>query len=107
MLPGKSKIKLGAANGTPIETYGEKLVKFEMEGVEGKAGMRFLMTDVQKPLAAVSAIVEAGNEVVFRSGANDSFIRNPKTGEKVPLKRERGTYTMEVVVDDPVFSGQA
>ena len=106
-LPGKTKVKLEAANGTPIETYGEKLVKFEMEGVRGKAGMKFLMTDVQKPLAAVSAIVEAGNEVVFRSGANDSFIRNPKTGEKVPLKRERGTYTMEVVVDDPGFSGQA
>ena len=106
-LPGKTKIKLEAANGTPIETYGEKLVKFEMEGVKGKAGVKFLMTDVQKPLAAVSAIVEAGNEVVFRSGTNDSFIRNPKTGEKVQLKRERGTYTMEVVVDDPGFSGQA
>ena len=106
-LPSKTKIKLEAANGTPIETYGEKLVKFEMDGVEGKAGMKFLMTDVQKPLAAVSAIVEAGNEVVFRSGVNDSFIRNPKTGEKVPLKRERGTYTMEVVVDDQGFSRQA
>ena len=106
-LPGKSKVKLEAANGTPIETYGEKLVKFEMEGVKGKAGMKFLMTDVQKPLAAVSAIVEAGNEVVFRPGTNDSFILNPKTGEKVQLKRERGTYTMEVVVEDPGFSGQA
>ena len=106
-LPGRSKIRLEAANGTPIETYGEKLVKFEMEGVKGKAGMRFLMTDVQKPLAAVSAIVEAGNEVVFRNGTHDSFIRNPRTGEKVQLKRERGTYTMEVVVDDPDFSGRA
>ena len=106
-MPGRSKIRLEAANGTPIETYGEKLVKFEMEGVKGKAGMRFLMTDVQKPLAAVSAIVEAGNEVVFRNGTHDSFIRNPRTGEKVQLKRERGTYTMEVVVDDPDFSGRA
>ena len=106
-MPRRSKIRLEAANGTPIETYGEKLVKFEMEGVKGKAGMRFLMTDVQKPLAAVSAIVEAGNEVVFRNGSNDSFIRNPRTGEKVQLKRERGTYTMEVVVDDPDFSGRA
>ena len=106
-LPGKSKVKLEAANGTPIETYGEKLVKFEMEGVEGKAGMKFLMTDVQKPLAAVSAIVEAGNEVVFKQGANDSFILNPKTGEKVRLKRERGTYTMEVEVEDLDFIGRA
>ena len=96
-----------AANGTPIETYGEKLVKFEMEGVKGKAGMKFLMTDVRKPLAAVSAIVEAGNEVVFKPGVNDSFILNPQTGKKVQLKRERGTYTMEVEVEDAHLSGRA
>ena len=106
-LSGKSMIKLEAANGTPIKTYGEKLVKFEMDGAKGKAGMRFLMTDVQKPLAAVSAIVEAGNEVVFKPGANDSFILNPRTGEKVQLKREKGTYTMEVEVEDADFSGRA
>ena len=106
-LPGKSAVKLEAANGTPIETYGEKLVKFEMDGVKSKAGMRFLVTDVRKPLAAVSAIVEAGNEVVFKPGARDSFILNPRTGEKVQLKREKGTYTMEVEVEDAGFSGQA
>ena len=111
-MPGKDTIgaiavKLEAANGTPIETYGEKLVRFEMEGVKGKAGMKFLMTDVRKPLAAVSAIVEAGNEVVFKPGVNDSFILNPRTGEKVQLKREKGTYTMEVEVEDMDFSGRA
>ena len=106
-LSGKSAVKLEAANGTPIETYGEKLVRFEMEGVKGKAGMKFLMTDVRKPLAAVSAIVEAGNEVVFKPGVYDSFILNPRTGEKVQLKREKGTYTMEVEVEDMDFSGRA
>ena len=83
------------------------MVRFGVEGVKGKAGMRFVLSDVQKPLAAVSAIVAAGNEAVFRSGVNDSFIRNPRTGEKAPLRRERGTYTMEVEVDDPGFTGQA
>lgn len=106
-LPRSSTVKLEAANGTPIETYGERLVKFGMEGVKDKAGMKFLMTDVKKPLAAVSAIVEAGNEVVFRPGVWDSFILNPRTGEKVPLKRERGTYTLEVEVDESDFSGRA
>ena len=76
-----------------------------MEGVKGKAGMKFLVSDVQKPLAAVSAIVEAGNEVIFKKGVRDSYILNPKTGEKAKLKKERGTYTMEVVVDDQGFSG--
>ena len=106
-LAGATKTKLEAANGTPIKTYGEKLVKFEMDGVTGKAGMKFLVSDVQKPLAAVSAIVEAGNEVVFKKGARDSYILNPRTGERARLKKERGTYTMEVTVDDPGFSGQA
>ena len=106
-MAGATRTKLEAANGTPIKTYGEKQVKFEMDGVTGKAGMKFLVSDVQKPLAAVSAIVEAGNEVVFKPGARDSFILNPRTGEKVQLKREKGTYTMEVEVEDAGFSGQA
>ena len=106
-MAGATRTKLEAANGTPIKTYGEKLVKFEMDGVTCKAGMESLVSDVQKPLAAVSAIVEAGNEVVFKRGARDSYILNPKTGERAKLKKERGTYTMEVTVDDPGFSGQA
>ena len=75
--------------------------------INGPRGAVFEVTDVQKPLAAVSAIVEAGNEVVFKPGARDSFILNPRTGEKVQLKREKGTYTMEVEVEDAGFSGQA
>ena len=45
--------------------------------------------------------------MVFKPGVNDSFILNPRTGEKVQLKRERGTYTMEVEVEDADFSGRA
>ena len=63
-----SKTKLEAANGTPIKTFGERMVQFGVRGLKGKAGMKFMVADVQKPLAAVSAIVAAGNEVVFRAG---------------------------------------
>ena len=45
--------------------------------------------------------------MIFKKGVRDSYILNPKTGEKAKLKKERGTYTMEVVVDDQGFSGQA
>ena len=106
-LPRSSAVKLEAANGTPIETYGEKLVKVGMEGVKGKGEMKLLMTDLKQPLAAVSAIVEAGNEVVFKPGVYGSFIFNPRTGDKVQLKREKGTYTMKVEVEGPDFSGRA
>ena len=69
--------------------------------------MKLMVADVRKPLAAVSAIVAAGNEVVFGAGERGSFIRNPRTGEKVHLKEERGTYTMEVDPGPPGFTGQA
>ena len=56
-------MKLVAANGTDISAHGEKMVKFRA-GEKG-CGMKFLVTDVKKPLAAVSAIVDEGNVVVF------------------------------------------
>ena len=37
-------------------------------------GMNFLMTDVKKPLAAVGAIVDCGNRVVFE--AKGGFIEH-------------------------------
>ena len=98
---------MSAANGTPIETFGERMLRFGAKGLRGKAEMKFMMADVRKPLAAVSAIVAAGNEVVFGAGEKGSFIRNPRTGEKVHLKEERGTYTMEVDPGPPGFTGQA
>ena len=59
--------------------------------------MEFVVTDVTKPLAAVSAIVEAGNRVVFDK--QGSFVQNTTTGERIELTCEKGTYTMEVDVD--------
>lgn len=59
--------------------------------------MEFLVTDVVKPLAAVSAILDAGKKVVFNKVG--SFIRNLKMGEKVYPKRKRGAYAMKVSVD--------
>ena len=54
---------LCAANGTKIEVEGEALLKFK----KGKKlmGMKFLDADVQKPLGAASAMVDAGNTVIL------------------------------------------
>ena len=60
--------------------------------------MVFIVTDVTKPLAAVSTIVGAGNFVVFKPGRFGSYIVNDKTGEKIGLECENGTYAMEVQV---------
>lgn len=48
--------------------------------------MDFLVTDVVKLLATVSAIVDAGNEAVFAK--EGSFIRHIQAGEKKFVKTE-------------------
>ena len=56
--------------------------------------MNFSVTDCKKPLASVSKIVDRGNRVVFDE--DESYILNKKTGEKISLERDRGTYVMVV-----------
>ena len=88
------KIKLMAANGQEMPVDGEKVVKFETDG--RKCGMRFLVTDTKKPLAAVSSIVDEGNVVVFGPGPWGSFIQNVNNGEKIFMTRKKGTYVIQV-----------
>ena len=94
------KIKLTAANGTDIPVYGQRRIDFRVD--DRKCGMNFLVTDVHKPLAAVSAIVDQGNTVVFSKGEWGNYIENDTTGERIYLNRERGTYVMEVDFVDEV-----
>ena len=93
--PLKKNIKLVAANGSRIEVLGEKVVRFEKDGVE--CGMRYLITDVKKPLAAVSSMVDEGNRVVF--DAEGSFIENKATGKRIELERANGTFVMKLNID--------
>ena len=81
-----------AANGSRMQNYGGTQVKFEKDG-KVKA-MNFEVTDCKKPLASVARIVDQGNKVVFDEG--ESYILNKKTGEKIMLERERGTFVMTV-----------
>ena len=50
----------------------------------------------QKPLAAVSSIVDEGNVVVFGPGPWGSFIQNVQSGEKIMMTRKKGTYVISV-----------
>ena len=83
-----------AANGQEMKVDGEKVVKFVTN--ERQCGIKFLVTDVKKPLAAVSAIVDEGNVVVFGPGPWGSFIQNLASGEKIPMERRKGTYVIKV-----------
>ena len=86
----KSKPKLTAANGTNIEVFGEAILEFVKDGKD--CGMRFLDSDVKKPLAAVSAMNDEGNTVVF-SRKWGSYVENDETGERIKMD------TFEMVLD--------
>ena len=72
------KPKLAAANGTKIVVYGEAVLEFEEGGMQ--CGMRFLDSDVRKPLAAVSAMSDEKNTVVL-SRKWGNYIENDGAGK--------------------------
>ena len=85
------KPKLAAANRTQIEVYGEAVLEFEKGGRQ--CGMRFLVSDVKKPLASVSSMNDEGNTIVInRKWGN--YIENDITGEKIPMERVGETFEM-------------
>ena len=86
-------MKFCAANGTPIQNYGRRQVLFKAKGKDGINGMQFHVTDVKKPLASVSRIVQNGSTVHF--SPEESYIMSA-SGEKIELRLERGVYVMDV-----------
>ena len=59
-------------------------------------GMTFQAAPVKKPLGAVSRIAQKGNIVQFGPKAEDCFIMNVNTGEKMFMELEKGTYVINV-----------
>lgn len=103
----KGQAKYVAANGSRMGNYGQKKVPLRTNMGGNKQAITFQVTDVTKPLAAVSRIVEKGNVVQFGPKAEDNFIRN-SAGSKIPIRQERGTYVIDVQYDESaVFTRQA
>ena len=72
-------------------------------GKERTIGLPFQVCNVQRPLAAVRRICEAGNIVQFGPEVKDNFIKNVATKEVIWLKQERGQYIMEASLLEPPF----
>ena len=111
-VPEDQRIKLRSANGGKIEHYGEKVVSFKTNDQEDAKGMRFQVCDVQRPLAAVWRIVEQGNVVQFGPMANDNYIWDPHTQEKIMMRRKGRSFVLDVDMvkrsqEEPPFMGQA
>ena len=62
LVEGEAKrmgVKYVAMNGDKIENYGEKKIRFKKEGLGGTNDMLFQVTDVGKPVASVSRILDS------------------------------------------------
>ena len=63
--------------------------------------MLFQVTDVGKPLASVTRILDKGNTVVFSRKPGGSYIMNNHSGQKIQLTEEKGTFVMDVEYLEP------
>ena len=100
----RNHIGFVAANGARMKNFGALKVDFRKGGKP--MSMNFHATNVKKPLAAVCRITECGNKVCFGPKPEDNYIMNVQTNEVILMKRDRGTYVLEVDLNDSsVFTG--
>ena len=67
----------------------------------GISDMLFQVTDVGKPLASVTRILDKVNSVVFSRKQGGFYIVNNSGGQKIQLTEEKGTFVMDVEYLEP------
>ena len=78
------------ACGGKMNHYGERRTTFKAGGGDSVMGMKFQVSDVQKPLAAVWRIAERGNRVCFGPDPRYNYIENIASGKKINMIRKGG-----------------
>ena len=97
-----------AANGARIPNEGEVDLPFETKDGSPHS-WTFQVAEVNKVLAAVSALVDAGHRVTFdkdlATGVDLSFITNKTTGESIRMVRDRNVWTIDVYINEDASLG--
>ncbi len=93
--PSKRNMILKTANGGEMGHYGQKEVTFKHAGGADPIGLTFQVTDVKKPLLAVRRLVEKGNKVVLSGDEGESYILNPQSKVRVPVRKKGGSFVIE------------
>jgi hypothetical protein len=96
-----------ACNNGRIKNEGE--VDFRFETTDGTSmSWCFQVAEVNKALAAVSALVDSNHRVVFdkdmATGADISFITDKATGVGTKMRRERNVWVVDAYVEDDDLS---
>ena len=81
------------ASGGKIQHYGSRRVVVQSVSGENLA-MRFQVTDVRKPLLAVSRLCEQGNCVRFGPSASDNYIENVASGQRLQMERRGNSWVI-------------
>ena len=113
LLRGRAKVrpsaasKMGvcyvAADDGRIANEGE--ADFEFQTKDGQnISWVFQIAEVNKILAAVSALVDSGHRVVFdrdeATKIDASFIVHKKTGESIRMRRDRNVWVIDCYVEE-------
>ena len=97
------------ASGGQMGHYGEKRVHCEFEGLSSPVSMTFQVSDAKNPLASVARITEKGNIVQFGPKKEDNYIYNPRTQEKIRMRRKGRKFVLDAnfLRREASFRGQA
>ena len=93
---------VAASNGR-IKNEGEVNFKFNTSSGDMKS-MCLQVAEVNKALAAVSALVDSNHRVVFdkdmKTGADISFIIDKRTNLSTKMRRERNVWVIDAWIDE-------
>ena len=91
------------ANGGTVINLGERKAEMKLrEGDTSTMILSFQVVEVHKPLLAVSKLIEAGHSVHFNQGDPHILL---KSGVKLPMRCNLGTYEVDVWILNPGFAG--
>ena len=94
----KSGSKYRAANGSPIENFGERKISGWTDNWT-PFGLVAQVADVRTPLGSVRSMLASGNQVIFDPNPGKSMIKNIKTGKEIPIVERNGSYEVDLWVE--------
>ena len=79
------------------------LLKFVRQSLRS---IEFYVANVAKPLASGVKLAEAVSMIVMHPDADKCFIQNIEAGERMQLRKDRGTYVFDVILEDTGEQGK-
>jgi hypothetical protein len=84
--------------GEEEEAWIHAVTRAEERAGEQLCALQFHVTDSKRILASVAKINEAGNDVVLGAVGRPSYVRNVKSGARIPLHKENNVFVLNAIV---------